>query len=205
MNPLARSSEVTVRYGSQTVTLRPSLRAAMTLERLHDGWPRFVVRLGQFSLETVQALIRASAVSGFAAEALLHSFESRPLAEIKAAVAEPLAELMALFLSPLDGDDTGEKTSPALTQPKPWSETYAELFRLGTGWLGWSPAETWAATPAEIAQAFEGKVAMLKAIHGAGDEEPTTGPSEAQRAANVAAGLDPDFDRAGLQALKRKM
>lgn len=123
MNPLARSSEVTVRYGSQTVTLRPSLRAAMTLERLHDGWPRFVVRLGQFSLETVQALIRASAVSGLPAEALLHSFENRPLAEIKAAAAEPLAELMALFLSPLDTDDTGEKTSPALTQPKPWSET----------------------------------------------------------------------------------
>ena len=201
MNPLARSSEVTVRYGSQTVTLRASLRAAMTLERLHDGWEGFVHRLAQFDQVTVQALIRASAVSGLPAEALLHSFENRPLAEIKAAVAEPLAELVALFLAPLD-TTTDDAHTPAPANPKPWSDAYAELFRLGTGWLGWSPVDTWAATPAEIAQAFKGHVAMLKAIHGAGDEEPTTGPSEAQRAANVAAGLDPDFDRAGLRALK---
>lgn len=202
MNPLARSSEVTVRHGSHVVTLRPSLRAAMTLERLHDGWPGLLSRLSQFSLADVQALIRASAVSGAPAEALLHSFENRPLAEIKAAVAEPLAELVALFLAPLD-TITDDAPASAPAKPKPWSDAYAELFRIGTGWLGWSAADTWAATPAEIAQAFEGKVSMLKAIHGAGDEEPTTtGPSEEQRAANVAAGLDPEFDRAGLRALK---
>lgn len=203
MNPLARSSEVTVRHGPHVVTLRPSLRAAMTIERLHVGWGGLVHRLAQFDQVTVQALIRASAVSGPPAEALLLSFENRPLAEIKAAVAEPLAELVALFLAPLDSDDTGEKPSLAPSKPKPWSDAYGELYRIGTGWLGWSPADTWAATPAEIAQAFEGKVAMLKAIHGSGDEEPTTtGPSEEQRAANVAAGLDPEFDRAGLRALK---
>jgi len=202
MNPLARSSEVTVRYGSHVVVLRPSLRAAMTLERLHVGWEGLVHRLAQFDQVTVQALIRASAVSGLTAEALLQSFENRPLAEIKAAVAEPLAELVAMFLAPLD-TTTDEAPAPAPAKPKPWSDAYAELFRIGTGWLGWSPADTWAATPAEIAQAFEGHVAMLKAIHGAGNEEPpTTDPSEAQRAANVAAGLDPDFDRAGLRALK---
>lgn len=203
MHPLARSSEVVLRYGNHAVALRPSLRAAITLERLHGGWEGLLVSLSQLDTQTMRAIMRASAVSVPAAEALLHSLANRPLAEIKGAVAEPLAELLALFLAPVDANpDNAQK--PAAAKPKPWTEAYAELFRIGTGWLGWTPADTWAATPAEIAQAFEGKIAMLKAIHGAGEDETPTGPSAEQRAANIAAGLDPDFDRAGLRALKGK-
>jgi len=204
MHPLARSSEVVVRYGNHAVALRPSLRAAITLERLHGGWEGLILRLSQLDTQTVWAIMRASAVSGPSAEALLHSLANRPLAEIKEAVAEPLGELLGLFLAPLDAEPT-DAPQPATAKPKPWSEAYAELFRIGTGWLGWTPAETWAATPLEIAQAFEGHVAKLKAIHGTGEADTPTGPTEEQRAANIAAGLDPDFDRAGLRALKGKL
>lgn len=200
MTPLARSEEVTVHYGRWTVVLRPSLRAAMTLERLHDGWPGLLLALGQVRLQTVQAIIRASAVDRNAAEALLASFAAVPIAAVKEAVTAPLSALLTLFLAPMT--ETTEATTPA--QSKPWAEAYAELYRFGTGWLGWSPAETWAATPTEIAQAIDGKLAHLIALNGG--ETPADTPPDTYTPARLREieelGFDPAFDREGLRRLK---
>jgi len=199
MTPLARGEEVTVHYGGWAVILRPSLRAAMTLERLHDGWPGLLLALGQFRLQTVQAIIRASAVDRNAAEALLASFAAVPITAVKEAITAPLSALLTLFLAPMT--ETAETTTPAA--PKPWADAYAELYRFGTGWLGWSPAETWAATPTEIAQALDGKLAHLIALNGgerpAEDPAPYT-PARLREIEEL--GFDPAFDREGLRRLK---
>ncbi|ETD84043.1 phage tail assembly chaperone [Rhodobacter capsulatus] len=200
MSPLARSEEVTVHYGRWAVVLRPSLRAAMTLERLQGGWPGLISDLGQFRVQTLWAIIRASAVDRNAAEALLASFAVAPIAAVKEAVIAPLGALLTLFLAPMT--ETTEATTPA--QSKPWAEAYAELYRFGTGWLGWSPAETWAATPTEIAQAIDGKLAHLIALNGgetAADTTPDTYTPERLREIEEL-GFDPAFDREGLRRLK---
>jgi hypothetical protein len=87
----------------------------------------------------------------------------------------------------------------------PWPEVYRELYRTATGWLHWTPTEAWAATPTEINEAFAGHIAMLKAIHGSADDKPAKQTDPDQAARNVADGLDPEFDRAGLRALKAKI
>ncbi len=209
MTPLARLEEVTVRHGGHVVTLRPTLRAAMTLERLYNGWSGLLLHFDQFHLSTVQTLIRASAVSHVAAEALLSSLEGKPLKQIKATLEGTCVALLSMFLNPTgeeqgQGAQTPKQTGKALS----WSDAYAELYQIGTGWLGWTPQETWNATPTEITEAFKGKLAMLKAIHGSAEEEPAP-PSEdytPERLKEIEElGHDPAFDRNRLHGLKARL
>ena len=204
MNPLARRDQVTLRHGQLAVVLRPTLRAAIQLERLHGNWSGFLLRLDQTHLATVRAFIEASAVNHDAAEAFLTSFENVPLRIIKEAVTGPLSELVALLLAPMTENRAGE-VKAANSKPKPWSEAYAELFRFGTGWLGWTPAETWAATPTEIAQALEGQMQKLIAMNGgseSSEQEPKNEYTPERLKEIEELGFDPAFDRAALHKLK---
>lgn len=201
MNPLAREDEFELSHGGITVRLRASLRAALRLERLHDGFPGLLHKLDEFDTSTIRAVIRAAATDQKDADALLAAVRTLPLRPFHHACAGPVLALCASFLAPIHHDSG---TAPAQTgnaEARPWAEVFAEMYQIATGWLGWTPSEAWQATPAEIAQAFEGHIGKLKAIHGATNE--TDAPvSKEQQAANRAAGLDPDFDRTGLHALK---
>lgn len=52
--------------------------------------------------------------------------------------------------------------------------TFAEyldwLFKIGTGWLGWPPPIVLGCTMRELLLAYQGKIDMLKAIHGGGEK-----------------------------------
>ena len=203
MHPLARDDEFTLSHDGNTVRLRPSLRAAMRLERLHDGFGPLITMLDQFNTTTIRDMILIAASDYSAAQRFLASISTKPLQTYRHAVTGPLSSLLTAFL-PAPSPDTAS-TSKAPEKAVPWSEAYAQLHQIGTGWLGWTPAETWAATPTEITQALEGRVAHLIAMNGGAGNTEATGNSAAQRAENEAVGLDPDFDRAGLQALKAKL
>ena len=203
MHPLARDDEFTLSHGGYTVRLRASLRAAMRLERLHDGFGPLITKLDQFDTTTIRDTIFIAASDYSAAQRFLASISTEPLQAYRHAVTGPLASLLAAFFPPEATDTTSTSTTPV--KPVPWSEAYAQLYQIGTGWLGWTPAETWAATPTEITQALEGRVAHLIAMNGGTGITETTSASAAQRQENIDAGLDPDFDRAGLQSLKAKL
>jgi len=57
--------------------------------------------------------------------------------------------------------------------------TYEEflkwLFKIGTGWLGWSPSDTRSAHMQEIILAYDGHVDKLKAIHGSDEKKNSNG------------------------------
>ncbi|WP_346829439.1 hypothetical protein ABDX87_20010 [Pseudomonas abietaniphila] len=55
-----------------------------------------------------------------------------------------------------------------------------ELFKIATGWLGWSPSETWSAPVIEILMAWDSKRQFLI------DTNPFGKPPEKPVAANVA-------------------
>ncbi|WGD32012.1 hypothetical protein AncyloWKF20_09415 [Ancylobacter sp. WKF20] len=44
------------------------------------------------------------------------------------------------------------------------------LFKIGTGWLGWPPAVVMGCTMRELRLAYDGKLDMLRAIHGGGEK-----------------------------------
>lgn len=206
---LTCKDEATIHYGDVTVVLRPSLRAAMTLERLHaGGWPELLRKIEECDTATIKAILRAAAVDRSALEALFRAFSHRPLAELASAVLPPLGELLSLFLAP--DDDQGDKPVPT-TNARPWQDAYSELFKIGTGWLAWTPATTWAATLPEIEQAQRGNLDQLRAIHGGGDQDDSTNQGTGniytdERLREIEAlGHDPAFDRAAAHKLKALM
>ena len=195
---LAAAHGITLAHGGLTLRLRPTLRAAAILERLHDGFPKLFLKISEFDTVTVSAVIEASAVNTCAADAFLTQAKNAPLKGFYNTTRGPLIDLCRAFI-PDPRDTNPTPAQPA--KPMAWADLYRELFRTATGWLGWTPETAWNATPDEITEAFDAHLAKLKAMNGEADDAPLT---QDQRDRNTAAGLDPEFDREGLRALKAK-
>ncbi|OWU84661.1 hypothetical protein ATO6_12260 [Oceanicola sp. 22II-s10i] len=194
---------ITLEHGGCTVSLRPSLRAALHLERLHDGFPALLRKVEEFDTRTVRTIIEAAADKK-AVDRFLTRAAALPLSGFKQAAQAPLYALVAAML--LKPDVADNPTAEAAI-PMQWSEAYLSLFKFATGWLGWSPETAWSAVPQEISDAFHERIRMLTVIHGSATPEEgaaSSGNTPAQRARNIDLGLDPEFDRAGLMALKGK-
>ena len=193
---LSAAHGIMLAHGGNTVCLRPSLRAAMTFERLHGGFTGLFRRLRDFDTATITTVIEVAATDQRQASDFLGTIANAPLKGFYLAAQAPLA---ALFEGLMPTPPATEDNTPGKGKPMPWAKVYRELYRTATGWLHWPPEAAWNATPDEITEAFAGHMAKLKAIHGAADDE---ADNPDQRVENVAAGLDPQFDRAGLHRLR---
>lgn len=191
--------DIPLAYGGNTVWLRPSLRAAIRLEALHKGFPALLTKIQQFDTTALRLVITYAATDRNAAQALLRSMENQPLRLVQNAVLGPVLALVAALM--MSGTDTDAEATRTPTKPIAWADLYADLFKMATGRLCWTPEATWNATVPEILQAIEGHTDWFLMMHG-GAEGDETGPTKEQRAENEELGLDPEFDRAGLAALK---
>ncbi|WP_377191002.1 hypothetical protein [Ruegeria meonggei] len=197
MKPQLAYDAIALEHGGHTVFLRPSLRAAMHLERLHGGFPVLLRKLEEFDTLTVWHVITAGGGKA-ATDALFGYVATQPLSGFaNAAIAQLFEFVMALF--PTSADDG--KARPENTDPLPWTDLFKQLYGYATGWMGWPPEIALNATPQEITDAFEAHMSKLMAIHGAPEEE-QNGSIEEQCQENVQNGLDPEFDRAGLANLR---
>ncbi|WP_437353265.1 hypothetical protein [Neorhizobium petrolearium] len=187
-----------IAHGGSTVTLRPTLRAAATLEARH-GFPTLFQALDDLSFTIISDIILTCATNRQDAAAFLFRIEGGPLFPFFLAVRQPLAALLSMLTPALDPN-----AKPSTGKPMTWAEVYAALYDRATGWLGWTPETAWNATPTEIDRAYSAHYGKLKAIHGSGDNDSEKEPDPEQAARNVAAGLDPEFNRSGLHALKGK-
>lgn len=179
---------------------RPSLRAATHFVRL-DGFADLPRRITEFHLGTIRDLITVTATDRQEASAFLDQIGRTPLQAVADAVTVPLWTLVNSFIPAPADDDI--KADPSIT-PTPLPEMYRELYRKATGWLRWTPEDAWNATPTEINEAFVGLFDKLKFTGVITDKEGKQADPE-QAARNIAEGLDPEFDRAGLRALKAKI
>jgi hypothetical protein len=194
--------QVTIAHGGNTVTLRPTLRAAVTLEA-RFGFPAMFRALEEGSFTIISEIIRTASSPVQDAAAFLLGISGKPLSSFIGPVRIPLAELVSMFMP---APDPKAKQVTASGKAITWSDFYADLYENATGWLSWTPEQAWNSTPTEICRAYAGHVAKLKAIHGSGEEqgrEHDYNPEQAAR--NIADGLDPEFDRNALRALKAKL
>jgi hypothetical protein len=190
-----------LRHGPHAVTLRASLRAAMALDGLPGGIAVVWDGIARQNLTTLHAVIRGAATDRAEADRLLAHAATQPLAQFAHSAQAACLALMSGFLTT---DAQGEAPPSDQAPPRPLGEHLADLYRYGTGWLGWPPSEVWNASIAELETAFMAHVdRVVRMTPGAAPSKPDHDQAE-HRAANLAAGLDPDFDRAGLQRLKRK-
>jgi hypothetical protein len=192
--------EVRIEHNGNVVMLRPTLRAATTLEERH-GFPALFRALDDLNYTIISEILTASALRQDAA-AFLSGHPGRPLFPFFMAVRQPLADLVSMFMPAAD-----PKAKPSTGgKPMPWAEVYSTLYDSATGWLGWTPETAWNATPTEITRAMSAHFDRLvtTGVLVRDDKQPKeTDPEQAAR--NVADGLDPEFDRAGLRALKAKI
>lgn len=203
MNTRPAYEQVTFAHGGNTVTLRPSLRAATILEA-RFGFPAMFRALDEGNLTIISEIILAASSPAQDAAAFLAGIPGKPLSSFFDAVQAPLFQLV-MMLRPAPMREASKSALTLPGKPVSWPDYYSDLYEKATGWLGWTPEQAWTATPTEIDRAYTGHIAKLKAIHGSGEakEDKHTDPEQAAR--NVEAGLDPEFDRAGLQALKAKI
>lgn len=197
--------EVRITLGGSTVTLRPTLRAAVTLEARY-GFPTMFRALEEGSFTIISEIIlAASSPATDGATFLLSEAAGRSLSSFIGRSRIPLAELVSMLMPAPDPQATNLRPSGKSIA---WGEFYAHQFEQATGWLGWTPEQAWNATPTEIDRAYTGYIAKLKAIHGSGEDDKQASakaPDPEQAARNVADGLDPEFDRNALRALKAKI
>jgi len=198
------ASDIALTYGDHTVWLRPSLRAATVLERLHGGFVPLLQMVQQGHTGTLREIVLNSATDRAAGQRLVGAMKGATIVTIHKALVTPAFALITALMTP--DTDKGEAAKAPTSKPVAWATLYADLYKIATGWLGWSPATAWAATLPEILSAFDGHIDQLKAIHGTADDDKTETPgmSADQQQANIDAGLDPEFDREGLRALKAR-
>ena len=202
MNMRPAYEQVEISHGGNTLTLRPSLRAATILEA-RFGLPAMFRALDEGSFTTISEIILSASSSRQDAAAFLAGIPGKPLSHFFDAALAPIYQLVVMLIPAAD-----KNAKPTGNHGKSiaWSEFYAHQFEQATGWLGWTPEQAWNATPTEIDRAYSGLIAKLKAIHGSGEDKPADKQADPEQAAhNVAAGLDPEFDRAGLRALKANL
>ena len=195
--------QVTIAHDGNTVALRPTLRAAATLEARY-GFPALDRALNDLNFTIISHIILSCAITRQDAAAFLTSHPERPLFPFFMAVRQPLAELISMFMPAFDPK---AKPSTGSGKPMPWADAYADMYAGATGWLGWTPETAWNSTPTEISRAMSAHFDRLvtTGVLTRTEKQDAKAADPEQAARNEAAGLDPEFDRAGLQALKMKI
>lgn len=180
--------EVMIAHGGSTVALRPTLRAAATLEARY-GFPALFSALDECDLTIVSEVILTCSITRQDAAAFLAE-TGRPLSPFFASVQAPLYQLVSM-LTPAPAPNAKPASNPG--KPLSWADYFAALYEHATGWLGWTAEQAWNATPTDIDRAYAAHIAKLKAIHGSNDKE------EKQ---SVAPDPDASFDRSALESLR---
>lgn len=162
--------DITLQLDGATLRLRPSLRAAVRLERQFDGFAGLLAKITEGSVSAFVALAVECGHRRHEAAILAPSSEAW-----SARYARLSPQLVALTFQLADVDPQA-KPGPRIERPSTGrkvthAEALAELFGIATGVLGWSPAIAWSATPAEIKAALDAHTRMLRAQAGMPEPE----------------------------------
>ncbi len=177
-----------ISHNGNVLRLRPSLRAAATLEARY-GFPALYKALDEFNLTIISEIIRATVIRADDA-AFLSVLAGKPLFPFFLAVQQPLFQLLELFAP---APDPKAKPSTGKGKPITWQALYKALYDQATGALGWTPDQAWNATPTEIDRAYAAHIEHLVRIGTLirdKDNEPDHDPQEEVTEQEVRTGLD---------------
>ena len=161
---------LTIAHGTDAVRLSPSLRAALHLQRKH-GLGRLVQGLDETSVTVILDIVDAGSGNDPIGRRIIADTLAEKgvigLLDYRPALEDFLIDCFGID----DEEHPAERRERQTGKPLSIKDSLADFFQIGTGWLGWTPAETWAATPAEIVAAQRGLIAKLKAIHGSNGDQ----------------------------------
>lgn len=191
--------------------LKPSLRAALHLVQEFGDLESVLTGVHEGKLQTLAKIIKITSGQETAAK-FLHEIATHGAKQIDALIPHFIIFIKGLIADVpalSDTPQTKPTSQQAATAPQKPDAYYYRLFQIGTGVLGWTPSETWPATPTEIVLAYQGRTEfiadILKSVFGTKDEN---GPQiaytskEAHDALIASGTTDPAFDRAAFQELR---
>lgn len=153
--------ETIITIGDYRFVLRPTLRAAARLEQIYDGWGQLATAYTNYEFKALaDIVVESSDDPNDAFDRLCKAVGQFPLGDIYKTIQSSIARHIGRLVG-YDPDATEVPTE----QPVSFTEYHEALFKIGTGWLGWTPEQTWNATPKEIIVARAGLIDKLRAIH----------------------------------------
>jgi hypothetical protein len=171
------ADDTILNVGHEVIRLRGSLRAAFRLERQFRGFDKIVAAISDGNVSVMAAVIRECSDEKTDLADLLDSGGALSIRIVHEDIAGPLIAHVGILMG-FDADAAEDQKQRG--DPITFEEYHTRLFGLATGWLGWTPDEAWNATPAEITEAYRGRVEMLGAMFGTGTKDkPTTAKSNA--------------------------
>lgn len=186
-------SVITVTHGKLTVRLRPSLGAAYRLDHKHQSIGYIIRGIQEMNVGVMADVLAETSDDILTARRLLMAKVDANGVRDLGHLIDPLITLILASYG-IDLDAKAEKQHRPAGKPFEWRTALEEAFSIATGFLGWPPQTAWDATPAEIASAYKGHVAKLKAIYGTKDDEgqqqvesdPRDLPTDAEIKSNIA-------------------
>ncbi|MER9702671.1 hypothetical protein NKJ10_00215 [Mesorhizobium sp. M0204] len=169
--------------------LRPSLRAAYRLNRRYGMGKLFHgVNDGNLGIMLDIAMEGGDPI---AARSIIERNAQTHLGECVEGLKEPLFAFLAQSVGVDDDPKTDHPAEARAKAGEPFDldKALTDFFEIATGWLGWSPADAWAATPGEIMVAQRGLVAKLRAINGVSEDKTDSDPREEVTPHQVKEGL----------------
>ena len=154
------ADEITCTIGGEVIVLRPSLRNAIRLERRSGSFAGVAAKIMEGSLETACAILRDNA-----------NVTDQQTLDVLTSLQEPLIAYVAACAGIDASADHRAVTENKASEAVPFRDYLESLYRIGTGWLGWPPSVTLDATPAEITEAYKGRVDFLRAVFGASEPD----------------------------------
>lgn len=155
------AEEIIILIGAEEVELRPSLRHAIQLERRPGSFRQLILEIQEGSLSAAVEVIEPHHLGP---HILNQVFDVLP-------VITPALLRYVFACAGIDDRQPANENRPVTAgRSVPFNVHLESLYKLGTGWLGWTPENTLDATPAEIQLAYEGRLDMLKAIFGSSEK-----------------------------------
>ena len=161
------AEEIIITLAGEDIELRPSLRLAIQLERRPGSFRQLIREIHEGSLTAAVDIIAPHYFGPFLA--------NRTLDELPRITTALLAYVMACAGIEPQTDAASENSKGGKAgKTQSFADYLAQLYRYGSGWIGWTPEQTLDSTPLEITQAYAGKLEMLTAIYGTSEKAKPT-------------------------------
>jgi hypothetical protein len=162
-----RPQEITITIQAFDLVLKPTLKAACILDEKYHGFEQLARDVADGKFHIIADVLHIGAT---------HNSLSKPAIEYalskSVATFETISAQVITFILACCGIDDTQVVEPSNQQSTDtltsFKEHHAKLFRIATGWLGWTPNDTWNATPSEIIEAYKGRTELLGTIFGNG-------------------------------------
>jgi hypothetical protein len=158
-------SEIKITVESETIRLRPTLRAAYRLERRYNGFDKLATAVADGNLTVMADIVTECSSYCSSIPDFLRVLDGMPLRGSVEYLSTPILKLI-FAMAGLSDDPADQPKDADNGETIAFADYHEKLFGIGCGVLGWTPDTTWQATPAEILAAYHGRMDLLATIFG---------------------------------------